>query len=55
MARNVIITGFNRGIGKAMVEAFAASGADIWACARKTRPEYEAWLKDTAGKAGVWI
>ena len=52
---NVIITGSNRGIGKAMVEAFAASGANIWACARKSTPEHEAWLKETADKANVWI
>lgn len=51
----VIITGSNRGIGKAMVEAFAASGANIWACARKSTSEYEAWLKEIAEKAGVWI
>lgn len=52
---NVIITGSNRGIGKAMVEAFAASGSNIWACARKSTPEYEAWLNETAEKTGVWI
>ena len=52
---NVIITGSNRGIGKAMVEAFATSGANIWACARKSTPEHEAWLKETAEKANVWI
>ncbi len=55
MARNVIITGCNRGIGKAMVEVFAASGSNIWACARKSTTEYDAWLKETAEKAGVWI
>lgn len=52
---NVIITGSNRGIGKAMVEAFAATGANIWACARKTNPEFEFWLKETAEKHDVWI
>ncbi len=51
----VIITGSNRGIGKAMVEAFAASGFNIWACARKSTSEFEAWLKETAEKTGVWI
>lgn len=52
---NVIITGCNRGIGKAMVEVFASSGANVWACARKATPEFEAWLKITAEAAGVWI
>lgn len=52
---NVIITGSNRGIGKAMVEAFAANGANIWACARKTNSEFESWLNETADKNSVWI
>lgn len=53
--KNVIVTGSNRGIGKAMVEAFAASGANVWACARKATAEFEAWLKETAEKTGVRI
>ena len=52
---NVIITGSNRGIGKAMVEAFASTGANIWACARKTNPEFESWLKETAENNHIWI
>lgn len=52
---NIIITGSNRGIGKSMVEAFAATGANIWACARKTNPEFEYRLQETAVKNGVWI
>ena len=52
---NVIITGSNRGIGKSMVEAFAATGANIWACARKTNPEFESCLKEIAEKNNVWI
>lgn len=55
MSTNVIITGSNRGIGKAMVETFAASGANIWACARKATPEFEIWLKSTAEANGVRI
>ena len=55
ISKNVIITGSNRGIGKAMVEVFAKAGYNIWACARKATPEYESWLKDTAEEAGVWI
>ena len=53
--KNVIITGSNRGIGKAMVEAFAASGFNIWACARRAMPEYEVWLNEIAERASVWI
>lgn len=52
---NAIITGSNRGIGKAMVEAFATAGYNVWACARKANPEFESWLKETAEKANVWI
>ena len=51
----VIITGSNRGIGKAMVEAFAAAGYNVWACARKANPEFESWLNETAEKTDVWI
>ncbi len=52
---NAIITGSNRGIGKTMVEVFANAGYNVWACARKTNPEFESWLKETAEKADVWI
>ena len=55
MEGNVIITGSNRGIGKAMVKTFAASGANVWACARRATSEFEDWLKETAERAGVWI
>lgn len=38
--KNVIITGTNRGIGKAMLEEFAKNGANIWAHTRKETPEF---------------
>src|SRR5665648_350886 len=41
--KNVIITGTNRGIGRAMLEEFAKNGANIWAHARVETPEF---LKD---------
>ena len=52
---NAIITGCNRGIGKALVETFAGARHNIWACARKATPEYETWLRETSTKANVWI
>lgn len=41
--KNAVITGANRGIGRACVEYFASQGANIWACARK---EYEGFAED---------
>ena len=38
--KNIIITGTNRGIGKAMLEEFAKNGANVWAHARKETPEF---------------
>lgn len=42
--KNTIITGANRGIGKAMVEVFAENGANIWACAREKTKEFEEFI-----------
>lgn len=38
--KHAIITGANRGIGRAIVEKFAQRGADIWACARHETPKF---------------
>lgn len=45
--KNAVITGANRGIGKAIVTAFAKNGANVWACARTQNPEFEQFLRDT--------
>lgn len=53
--KNVIITGTNRGIGRAMLDEFAKNGANIWAHARKETPEFKALIKETSEKYGVEI
>tara|TARA_B100000035_G_C20914456_1_gene515512 strand:- start:85 stop:825 length:741 start_codon:yes stop_codon:yes gene_type:complete len=40
-----VITGSNRGIGKKIIEKFAANGANIYACSRKKNPEFTNYLK----------
>jgi 3-oxoacyl-[acyl-carrier protein] reductase len=39
--RTAVITGCLRGIGRATLELFAEKGADIWACAENSDPEFE--------------
>lgn len=53
--KNAVITGTRRGIGKATVEEFARSGANIWACARKLSVEDEAYFQEVSEKNNVWI
>lgn len=53
--KNAIVTGANRGIGSAIVEAFAKHGANIWACARKKSAEFEDNIARIAHESGVII
>lgn len=53
--KNAIVTGSNRGIGKAIVEELAGCGCNIWACARKQNFEFEAHAAQLAQGNGVWI
>ena len=45
-----LVTGSNRGIGKAIVECFAKNGASVWACARKETTEFNIFLKEISEK-----
>jgi 3-oxoacyl-[acyl-carrier protein] reductase len=53
--KTAIVTGSNRGIGKAIVERFAEHGAHVWACARRPSEAYEAALGQLATRCGVTI
>ena len=55
MRKTVIITGANRGIGRASVKAFAEQGYDIWACARKPSEAFEADMAAEAARTGASI
>ena len=50
-----IITGSNRGIGKSIVEKFAANGANLYVCSRKKNKEFTKYLTDLKKKNNIQI
>lgn len=52
---NVIITGANRGIGKALLLKYASKGWNIWACSRRKNKEFEELIFDIQNRYDVWI
>lgn len=50
-----MITGCNRGIGKAIVEKFASEGADVICAIRKENPEFKDFTDGLAQKYSVTI
>ena len=53
--KTAVLTGSNRGIGKAILEAFARNGADIWACVRKEDKGFTDHIACLAKETGVVI
>ena len=53
--KTAMITGCNRGIGKAMAEKFASEGADLICAIRKENPVFQAETNAWAAKYGVKI
>jgi 3-oxoacyl-[acyl-carrier protein] reductase len=43
--KTAVITGCNRGIGKAILESFSDNGSEIFACVRKISPEFLNYCK----------
>lgn len=53
--KTAFVTGARKGIGRAVVEAFAREGADVWACARNKDPLFFKDMADTALRFGVVV
>lgn len=55
MEKTVVITGSNRGIGKAILEEFAKAGYNVWACSRSLSFENEMFYKTMELENDIWI
>lgn len=53
--KTALVTGCNRGIGKAIVTKFASEGANVICAIRKDNPEFKAYTDELSGKYGVQI
>lgn len=52
---NVIITGANRGIGRAILERFASGGCNVWACAREKTIQFDEQCAELERNSAGWI
>lgn len=55
MNKIAVVTGANRGLGKAIVERLAEEKYDVWACARKKTEEYEKYLCELSEQYDVKV
>jgi len=53
--KNIVVTGSNRGIGKAIIEVLAKNGANIFACARKKDEEFENYINNLSSQFNIYI
>lgn len=53
--KNIIVTGTSRGMGKQMIESFAANGANVFAHARMESNEHKAYCEKISGEYEVQI
>lgn len=51
--KTVVVTGANRGIGRATIDLMARHGASIWACARRPSDTFADFLSDLARETGA--
>lgn len=53
--KNALVTGCARGIGAAILQTFAAEGANVWALARTPDEAFAARCAALAAEHGVWV
>jgi len=53
--KQAVVTGCNRGIGKAVLETLAKNGADVFACVRKESEEFSSFIEELEQKYKVSI
>lgn len=53
--KTIVVTGCNRGIGKAILESIADAGADVIAVVRNEKPEFESYCEDIYKDKGIKI
>ena len=53
--KNAVVTGCNRGIGKAILEKFATDGINVWACVRHENENFSEYCAQLSKKNSVWI
>lgn len=53
--KNILITGTNRGIGKAILEKCVENGASVWAHARRETPDFIKLVSDLSVKHQIEI
>lgn len=51
--KNAIVTGCNRGIGRAVLDCFAEHGANVFACVRNVTEEFKAHMEELSEKHSV--
>ena len=53
--KTAVVTGCNRGIGKAVLQAFARNGANVFACVRKPDESFTGFVSGLAAETGVTL